>query len=445
MNQKPLIIRPNGDLIEQYPSLVHNSQAIARGYANKRLVTEDVLQQMGQQLWQTVESDFSRAFDEAREQAGQSTLSIIIESDVPKIQQLPWETLYHPEQGFLGKQNGFTLSRQTLSAAEIQLPALESGPLRVLLFTALPDDLTETGRLDVEEEQAQVLEALLPWIQAGIIELEMPDDGRFATLQELLRTFRPHLLFLSGHGKFHEEIKHSDQPPAPSPQPSYATFLFEGSHGQGDHVRDATLAQAFLGTPLHCVILSACESGQMASDALNQGLAWQLHQTGIPYVIGMRESVLDRAGIQFARQFCDSVARKTGVAVALQQARQAMTQPLKDSPELADDRSGVAKLSLGQWSLPMLLAYDVARPLIQWDFTPQPPQRLRYNQTLNSIILPPRFIGRRKELRQLSSQPWQRVGRGRRRWRVSWPSISGEQAIGCSLGLRGQKIRGKNF
>ena len=51
---------------------------------------------------------------------------------------------------------------------------LEKGPLRVLLFTSLPDDLdAERGRLKVEEEQAQVQEALLPWLARGVV----PGDG----------------------------------------------------------------------------------------------------------------------------------------------------------------------------------------------------------------------------------------------------------------------------
>lgn len=76
-----------------------------------------------------------------------------------------------------------------------------SGPLKVLLFTSLPDDLhPEKGRLDVETEQANVLEAFDPYIKDGWVHLEAPDDGTFATFQSLLQTGTFHLVFLSGHG-----------------------------------------------------------------------------------------------------------------------------------------------------------------------------------------------------------------------------------------------------
>jgi hypothetical protein len=68
--------------------------------------------------------------------------------------QLPWETLHHPELGFLGRDPAFALSRRPVPPPD-GTPVPERGPLRVLLFTSLPEDLDpERGRLDVEAEQA---------------------------------------------------------------------------------------------------------------------------------------------------------------------------------------------------------------------------------------------------------------------------------------------------
>ena len=60
----------------------------------------------------------------------------------------------------------------------------EKGPFRVLLFTSLPEDVDpEKGRLNVEEEQAPVPEnwRCCPTLTKGVVQLEMPDDGRFST------------------------------------------------------------------------------------------------------------------------------------------------------------------------------------------------------------------------------------------------------------------------
>jgi hypothetical protein len=70
-------------------------------------------------------------------------------------------------------------------------PPVEQGPLRVLLFTSLPDDLDERGRLNVEDEQAQVQEALTGLEQDGQAVLEIPDDGRFETFKRWLTEFKP--------------------------------------------------------------------------------------------------------------------------------------------------------------------------------------------------------------------------------------------------------------
>ena len=236
----------------------------------------------------------------------------------------------------------------------------------------------------------------MPWIAKGIVTLEMPDDGRFSTLKQQLKDFQPHLLFLSGHGKFHHQ-PHTDEAP-------YGVFLFESETSTSEAICETDIAQAFIGSRVQCVVLSACESGKAASVAFSNGLTRQLSLLGIPYVIGMRESVLDQAGILFARHFCDAIAHKERVDVALQQARQAINTPLRDIPRSDTEAIGLAELSLGQWCLPMLMLQHAARPLIDWNFVPQTVEQRLSNLSLKTISLPPRFLGRRKELRQLKGR-----------------------------------------
>ena len=74
------------------------------------IVTEEALQVMGRSLWEAL--GVQDEFDDAHREAGASILPIIIETDKADGQALAWETLYHPELGFLGKHAGFTLSRR---------------------------------------------------------------------------------------------------------------------------------------------------------------------------------------------------------------------------------------------------------------------------------------------------------------------------------------------
>ena len=394
MNQvPPLRLTPDGAQLLANRELLRLSKELSEVYASKeKLVTDEALQLIGAMLWQSL--DAGEAFAEAKRNAGQGILPVIIESDESAVHGLPWETLCHPEFGFLGRHEGFTLSR-SIPSNGAWLPPVEPGPLRVLLFTSLPDDLDKDDQLQIEEEQAQVLEVLGPWRQSGHVVLEMPDDGRFSVFKTMLREFKPHLVWLSGHGAFRKNLHDGV---------GTGYFLFEGEDdGMGALVDEVSLAEAFSGTAVQALILSACQSGKAVSTNLNNGLMYALAQRGIPHVVGMRESIFDRAGVQFAKGFFGALLEKRGVAVALQAARRAIIQPLKND-EVAR-RYKCAELSFGQWCLPMLLSRDAARPFIDWNFTPKAMREKNLlNESLNNISYPARFIGRRRELRK-----WQRA------------------------------------
>ena len=171
VNSTPFIIRPPGDLLESHPQIKRASAELAINYAKQNvLITEDDLQTVGLALWQALQIDDEFAANQ--QQAGNYITPIRIESRNPAIQQLPWETLYHPKYGFLGKQKTYSLSRCIPNIRSYQHKP-ETGPLKILLFTAMTED---QSRLQVENEQASVQEALLPWVMEGTVILEMPND-----------------------------------------------------------------------------------------------------------------------------------------------------------------------------------------------------------------------------------------------------------------------------
>jgi len=355
----PLRLTPESEKLFANSELLRLSAELSETYASRdKLVTDEALQVIGTMLWQSLCAD--EALRHAKRQAGQSILPVVIESDDPAVLQLPWETICHSGFGFLARHKEFTLSR-TSPSISAQMPEVEAGPLRVLLFTSLPDDLTEHDQLQIEAEQAGVLEALGPWLRSGHVVLEMPDDGRFSLFMERLQSFRPQVVWLSGHGVFRKNLLDGN---------GKGFFLFENDYGDGELVDEARLAGAFSGTAVQALILSACQSGQSASSDLNNGLMYALAQRGIPHVVGMRESIFDRSAVQFARSFFEALLQKQGVAAALQEARREIISPMRDSEEAQFYK--LAEFSFGQWCLPMLLSRDVSSPLIRWDFTPQP-------------------------------------------------------------------------
>ncbi|WP_338845368.1 tetratricopeptide repeat protein [Massilia sp. W12] len=363
---------------------------MAQAYANHVPAPESALQAIGQALWQALQID-EAAFAAARTHAGAAVLPLILHCSAPAVHSLPWECLHHPTLGFLAKHPAFTFSRRLLAADAPSARSLARGPLRVVLFSSMPEAGHEgVSRLKVEEEQARVQAALMPWIGKGLLHLEIPEDGRFASLQSVIKDFQPHVLFLSGHGSFQH---------APASDEAHGVFYFEDEYGAPDPVRDQALAQAMIGSGVQAVVLSACESAKaLASSDLAQGLAQCLSAQGVPFVIGMREAVLDDAGIPFAHTLCDAIARGERIDLAVQSARSAMQQLAPDARHLAAD-------SPGQWCLPVLLSRDAGHALIDWHFQPQPAAyQIQLSQHVGEVRLPERFIGRRNEMRQFKQR-----------------------------------------
>jgi tetratricopeptide (TPR) repeat protein len=387
----PFVISPPADFCQ--PLLLDQAQRLAQAYEQHQRVEETQLQAVGMALWEAL--GLGNALDTAKQAAGQHVLPIILHSDDAAILSLPWETLYHPRFGFLARAAGFSFSRRHADT-HAQLPAAECQPLRVLLFASLPDDLSERERLDVEAEQAAVQEVLMAFEQAGKVQLDMPNDGRFDTFKTHLNDFQPHLMYLSGHGNFRYDA-HEHR--------AWGEFLFEDPQGNKAVISDTQLAACFQNTGVQLLVLSACLSAKQHPDYLHHGLSQALYQAGVPHVIGMRESVNDHAAIQFARSLLGSLAKQQSVDVALQTARATMNQPLP-SDEVTRDmgdpmRSSVA---LAQWCLPQLLSHDLAQTLVDWQFQPQPRTAQNMHTMLGDVSVTLRFIGRRRELRQWQSK-----------------------------------------
>ena len=238
----PFVIRVPAHWLAQHQHLVALAQQLITAYSKETKVEDTTLQSMGAALWQALA--LGETLDQAKQAAGQATLPIILESSDAAVLDLPWETLYHPRFGFLGRASGFSLSRHN-PATQTHLPDLHAEPLKILLFTALPDNLAETKRLDVEAEQVAIQQAIMDDERAGKVLLDMPEDGRLATLQQALQQFQPHVVYLSAHGNFHHDLaKHQ----------AYGSLWLEDDYGNGVAVTEAELAACFQDTQVQLLI-----------------------------------------------------------------------------------------------------------------------------------------------------------------------------------------------
>lgn len=298
MTAAPFEMLIAAEFLTQAPHLVTQAKDLEQAFATRALVDDKRLQSMGEALWQALDSSQQAELKARKQLAGLQVVPIIIESNDAAVMQLPWETLYHPEFGFLGRNPAFSVSRRYFDVLQ-DLPKPQAEPLRVLLFSSLPDDLGERERLDSENEQAKVQEVLLASELKGEIELYMPDDGRLDTFKTELQRFKPHVVYLSGHGLFKvDDLKKT----------AAGSFLFENTQGNGYPVSEAEIATCFTNLPVQLVVLSACLSAKHDSRYPDKGLSNALYRAGVPQVIGMRESIFDQAGIQFAKALLGQLA-----------------------------------------------------------------------------------------------------------------------------------------
>jgi len=390
----PFVICPPAVFLKQHPHVRKLSDQLAWKYLSRSAVLDSDLKLVGEQLWQALE--VGNEFDQAVTNAEPAILPLVIESQVSEVLNLPWETLYHPEHGHLGIKEAFTLSRKWPSEPKKVSP--RKGPLKVLLFHSLPEDLdAEKERLDVETEREGMLEALSPLIGEGIVTLFNPDEGSFEAFKEALREHEPHMVVLSGHGNYVSHVGSSEPP--------RAYFTFEDSQGNSDHVEASDIAATFIGRNVQCVLLNACQTGKSQSAMLNTSMAGRLMEKGIPYVIGMQESIFDVAGTQFSQAFCKAVGSRERIDVAIQQARKAIRKPFNKGTVLRKEGDlAPTELSYGQWCLPTLFHQDIGHALLDWEnFEPTRPARHIMTTNLGGISIPERFIGRRKEVRELGT------------------------------------------
>lgn len=169
---------------------------------------------------------------------------------------------------------------------------------KILILAANP---TDTTRLRLGEEVRDIREGLLARSKRRD-EFEIVEKWAVRTrdLQRAMLEESPQIVHFSGHGL------------------GDAGLYFEDVSGNGQLVPVAALASLFKlisqKSPIDCVLLNGCYS-QAQADAIAQH---------IPYVIGMSNSIGDRAAIEFAVGFYDALGAGESVEFAFESGKVAM-------------------------------------------------------------------------------------------------------------------------
>lgn len=213
-------------------------------------------------------------------------------------------------------QNTFNISNSTVTnlvgsgsihyneALEQANASLEpNNPKKVILFLA--SQPIATARLRLDEEVREIETGLQRSKYRDRFELEQRWAVRPRDLQRAMLDYKPQIVHFSGHGvgRATEDSPSSEGTRKLVPVDHAETFeeglILEDQSGQAKLVSTEALAALFelFADSVECVVLNACYSERQAK-AIAQH---------IPYVIGMKQAIGDRAAIEFAIGFYDAL------------------------------------------------------------------------------------------------------------------------------------------
>ena len=222
----------------------------------------------------------------------------------PALAVVPWEFMYDPRvREFVCLYQNNSLVRYLELPQPVQ--RLSVGlPLRILGMVADP-----RGSLDVEGEKQRVEEAIANLRARELVDLTWVLGQTWRDLQREIRRAPWHIFHFIGHGGFDRQ----------------GFIALADEEGQEHRLRANQLARLLTGCrSLRLGLLNACEGARgSAFDVLSSTAATLMGQ-GVPAVLAMQYQITDRAALEFARTFYETLAEGQPVDTAVTAARLAV-------------------------------------------------------------------------------------------------------------------------
>lgn len=235
-------------------------------------------------------------------------LRLRLRLDPPELAALPWEYCYDPENdSFLALDPRTPLVRY-LPLAFSPLPLATSGPVRLLIMIATPNDWPS---LDVGREREQIRGALAAAIAAGRVEIDVSEGS--ASLELLPDHLRrgAHVFHFIGHGSYDAATANG-------------YLILEQEDGSGVAIDGSRLATLLRSSGVGLAVLNACETATAGSGNAYAGVAQALVRAGLPAVAAMQFPIGDTQAVAFARTFYRALGDGWPVDAAMTEARRAM-------------------------------------------------------------------------------------------------------------------------
>ncbi|MGB7571951.1 MAG: tetratricopeptide repeat protein [Methanothrix sp.] len=224
-------------------------------------------------------------------------ISLQFDDSASNLSVLPWEFL-HDGVDFLIARRNILISRLPSKMMRVQHPHLES-ILRMLVVISAPVD-PSCAPIDAEKECDRILQAVDKLYVQHKIEVDFTDDATFETIQSYLNEKDYHIVHFAGHGK-----KINGQ----------GYLVLETDDLRPQLVDNQTISDLFVDRGIRMVVLSACESADLAD---------MLVRRGIPAVVAMQYPILESSAAGFAFAFYQAITRGKAIDLSITEARLGM-------------------------------------------------------------------------------------------------------------------------
>jgi hypothetical protein len=201
---------------------------------------------------------------------------------------------------FLGTAVDLVLSRYLPLQTDRGSLAPERPPLRMLVAASKPAEL---GPVVTSEP----IEAIRRLADGRAVEVHELAEATLDKLMEALRSHRPHIVHLMGHGRYLPELRRGE----------IALLEADGSALWLDDERFAELFAQAQATP-RLVFLHLCEGGASDYKADFAGLAPQLVRRDVQAVVAMQYPITNRTAVAFSTGFYEQLAAGAPVDHAVQ-------------------------------------------------------------------------------------------------------------------------------
>ena len=360
------------------PELLYNIEAQKYlemdGGRSDEEVESDFLPLYGQKLYRYLFGDGS-AFSNFLKfnHSDHIRINLCLHPEAAPLWSVPWEYIHDGKEA-LAISGRYLISRIPWGIREIPVPKTPlPPPLRILVLISSPDDQPE---LNTEREIEAIQDALDDAQVKGIVKVDFLEEATLENIRDAVMDDKYHIIHYTGHGGRIEATGES--------------FLaLEDDDGKMHPTTGIELKRNLAkAEKLRMIVLSGCLTAQTSyTDAL-RGVATTLLESGIPVVLAMQYSILDKSGIEFASSFYKALGKGLSPEEALAQTR----------ISLCNLRTEVR----ADWGIPALYLRTQSQGLCFVDPEVEPVKEdmiSRYN--VGGLQLPRGFVGRKKEIREI--------------------------------------------